>query len=347
MENIIEYNKYEEYKQRIGKLSKKGYIDAIEFLKGKSCKTEYEEIDDCAVDLLSILLKMDWGRSIVIEYTKEDMNFIKSTYLSNFFKESIKEMLGASISEELEKILNSNLDINNMSEHEIETIYNEIQQYYKLNGKSPKSNISSRFISYLYKLDGPGIISYIKNKMYPGELARQILLTSGLNDRGSYYSGRGVNFGDLSDKNLVAIYKKLLKLDYNYATDFVRLVDDMRTLGATEFIETFLNYGYNGFNYQNKRILSDRNISLDGLEGESAYLVGTISFFESTRRDEFYQESQTESMKYAFHYKIDRINKKIINKEEITQEDIEILNKLNSHDLIFVEYIGRERRKRY
>ena len=348
MKNKIDYNEYyKNYKNKINSLNCKEFIEAIEYLKGKSSEDEFEEIDECAVDLVSSFLTMDWGRSIVIEYNKEQRKFIKSEYLSNFFKDSIKEMLGDSISEKLNNILNSNKNINDMTEDEIKTIKEEIEEFYRINGKSKKSNISSRFMSYIYKLDGTGVISYIKNNMYPGELARQILLTSGLNDRASYYSGRGVNYGDLNDKNLVAIYKKLLKLDYNYATDFVRLVDDMRTLGATEFIETFLNYGYNGFTYQNEKILSDRNVSLDGLDGASAYLVGAISFFESTRRNEFYQENQTESMKYTFHCKIDHINNKLINKEELTQEDIELLSKLENHDFRFVEYMGRGRRKRY
>ena len=90
MENNIDYQDYQDnYKRYFSSLSCKQMIDIIDYLKGKSTSGEFEEIDDCAVDLLSRFLTMDWGRSIVIEYTKEQKKFIKSTYLSNFFKESI------------------------------------------------------------------------------------------------------------------------------------------------------------------------------------------------------------------------------------------------------------------
>ncbi len=41
----------------------------------------------------------------------------------------------------------------------------------------------------------------------------KFLATSGVHPVASYYSGRGVNLGDLSDSHLVSIFKKLLKYD--------------------------------------------------------------------------------------------------------------------------------------
>ena len=214
MENIIDYEEYQDnYKRYFNSLNCEQMIDITEYLKGKSTKGEFEEIDDCAVDLLSRFLTMDWGRTIVIEYTKEQKEFIKSDYLSNFFKESIREMLGEAISEKLNEVLSCDKNINDMTEEEIKIIREGIEEYYRVNGKSPKSNISSRFMSYIYKLNGKGVTSYIKNNIHPYELAKHILITSGVNDRASYYSGRGVNYGGLSDKNLAAIYKKLYILE--------------------------------------------------------------------------------------------------------------------------------------
>ena len=139
MENNIDYQDYQEnYKRYFNSLNCEQMIDIIEYLKGKSTSDEFEEIDDCAVELLSRFLTMDWGRSIVIEYTKEQKKFIKSDYLSNFFKKSIKEMLGDTIAEEVNKVLNSDKNINDMTEEEIKIIREGIEEYYRINGKSPK-----------------------------------------------------------------------------------------------------------------------------------------------------------------------------------------------------------------
>lgn len=350
MENNIDYQDYQDnYKRYFSSLSCEQMIDIIDYLKGKSTSGEFEEIDDCAVDLLSRFLTMDWGRSIVIEYTKEQKKFIKSTYLSNFFKESIKEMLGDTISEKVNEVLNSEKNINDMTEEEIKTIREAIEEYYRINRKSPKSNISSRFMSYIYKLNGKGVASYIKNNIPPYELAKHMLITSGVNDRASYYSGRGVNYGDLSDKNLAAIYKKLYILDYKYASSFVWLVNNMRTLGATEFIESFLNLGRVGFDTTKYNIVSDKNISLDGLKGEAAYLVGAISFFETSRRNEEYQIDASECMKLAFHRRIDCLHRKAENGEFLTEEELEKLGDITAgnyrYELICMKKTGR--RKKY
>lgn len=330
MKNDISYKRYkEDYYRNIDSLTEKELIEAVEYLKGKKTSDEYEEIEDCAVDLVSRLLTMDWGRSIVIDYTKEHRKFIKSEYLSNYFKESIKLMLGDEISEELLNILNSNKNINDMTEDEIKTIKAEIDNYYKVKGKSEKPNISSRFMSYIYKLDGKGIVSYIKNNVDSSTLARQILITSGLNDRSSYYSGRGVNYGDLNDKHLAEIYRKLLVLDYNYASNFVGLVNRMRTLGATEFIDSFIRFGYSGFGFMDKNSLSESNISLDGVSGNAAYIVGAISLYESSRRNEDYQLSSTEDMKLAFHHRIDLMHRKISSGEILTEDDFDMFDKMS------------------
>lgn len=324
--NKIDYEIYKKYACSVSSLNQEQLNEALTILKGKSTEDEYEEvIDDCAVSLLSKFLRLDWGRSIVFEYSQSQKKFLKSKELSNYFKESIKELLGDSISEELENILNSDKDINDMSEEEIKALYLEVENYYKTNGKSPKSNISSRLMSYFYKLNGKGVLSYIKNTTYPSILAREILLTCGLNDRSSYYSGRGVNYGDLNDKNLVAIYKKLLKFDPSYAKDFVELVNNMRTLGATEFIDSFINFGYSNFSLK-KDVISDENVSLNGVHGDARYVVAAVSMFEFGRRDEGYQVSATEDMKEAFNCKIEYIQDKLEKGEELTEKDIEYLD---------------------
>ena len=330
MENTIDFKTYsKEYKSKLESNSREEIEKTVEFLKGKSCSSDYATIEDCAVDFVSVLLKKNYGRSIVIEYTKGQKEFFKSKYLSDYFKQSIKEMMGEKIPQELLSLLNSEKDINDMTESEIKLINDSIEDFYETHGPSEKPNISSRFDYYIYKLDGPGVISYIKNHISPGKLARDILLTSGLNPRSSYYSGRGVNYGDLSDKHLVSIYKKLLVIDPQYAANFVELVNQMITLGATEFIETFLNFGYTEFRSNDASLIYDKNISLNGVSGKAAYVIGAISFFEASRRDESYQIDASEGMKEAFNRKVEYIQDKLAACEEITQEDLDILDRIN------------------
>ena len=67
----------------------------------------------------------------------------------------------------------------------------------------------------------------------------QILATSGVHPVASYYSGRGVNLGDLSDSHLVSIFKKLLKYDVTYAYNFVELIQKMNILGCNSIYYLF------------------------------------------------------------------------------------------------------------
>lgn len=343
--NKIDYQIYREYERNLSSLNQKQLNDALNTLKGKSTQDEYEELDDCAVSLLSKFLRLDWGRSIVFEYSPSQKKFLHSKELSNYFKESVKELLGDSISKQLESLLSSEKDINDMTEEEIKAIYTEVENYYRVNGKSPKSNISSKLMSYFHKLDGKGVVSYIKNTTHPAELAKEILYTCGLNARSSYYSGRGVNYGDLNDKNLVAIYKKLLKFDPAYARDFVELVNNMRTLGATEFIDSFINFGYSNFSLR-QDVISDENVSLNGVYGDARYVVAAISMFEFGRRNEGYQTSATQDMKDAFNHKIEYIQDKLNTGKELTETDLEYLNSVMQYGNGYYFRTGYPRKRR-
>lgn len=313
-DNIIDKNKYEYYMSNIGWL---GYEKVVDKLKGKVLECEYRTIDDCAVNFVSDLLNCDWGRSIVYDYSKYALDFIKSSYLSNYFKDSIRELFGESITKELDDILNSDKDISQMDEKEIKIIYDSIVEFYNTNEEYSKSNISSYILTYLYKLDGVGVSSFIKNNIDSEKIARHILLTSGLNDRASFYSGRGVMHCDLNSNNLVAIFFKLLRLDESYAIDFIEMVCDIKTLGATEFIESFINFGDNKFNYKKENIV-DSNISLDGVYGKARFAVALETMFSSlNRRDDNYEISESSSMKVAFLNKI----KKALKQIEVSQID--------------------------
>lgn len=303
-DNIISYKTYRNYISRIEMI---GLKEVVEKLKGKRVEEEYNTIDDCGVYFVSALLDSDCGRTIVYAYDEMELDFINSKYLSDYFKDSIKELLEGTMSEEIESILNSSKTINQMSEEEIKKIYDAIVEYYRINGKSPKSNISSKILTYLYKLDGKGVTSFIKNNINGEDIARQMLLTSGLNSRASYYSGRGVNYSDLNEDNLVAIFQKLLRFDEKFALSFVDMVCGMKTLGATEFINSFIRLGANKFEYNSKNI-DESNVSLDGVSGRTRDAVAFVSIFSTMNgRDDEYQKEASKEMKLNFLKKIRNI----------------------------------------
>jgi len=335
--NIISKDTYRQYVS-----SEMEFKDIVEKLKGKIVEDEYSTIEDCAVDFVGNLLWRDWGKTIVYTYNKKELDFIKSKYLSDYFKDSISELLSGTMSKEIADILNSDKDINQMSEENIKTIYEAILKYYHINRKSPKPNISSEFLTYLYKLNGDGISLFLKNNIDGENIARQILLTSGLNDRASYYSGRGVMYCDLNEKNLVAIFEKLLKLDISYAVEFVEMVRKMETLGATEFINSFIDFANKGFK-SNTSKTEGSNISLEGVHGEARDAVAFTSIFSTMSRgnDRDYQVRASEEMKHSF---ISRIRPILIKINPEFKNNYR--QNFDSYDQVFNSYRYRKRRKK-
>lgn len=298
----ISIDDYNEIKARIDSMTtEEELIESHKRLAGKTCKTDYYEIKDCGVEFIKDFLSRDWGRGIVYRYSQGPENFIQSKYLSDYFKTSIRELLSKEdLSDEVVNAINSDKLINDMSNEELGEIYSSIKDFYR-KSEQETVNIAGSIMSFLYKLNGKGVISFIKNNVNNRDLASHILLTSGLNDRASYYSGRGVNYRDLNEKNLIAIFGKLLKLDQSYATEFVEMVKQMKTLGATEFINSFMNFAASGFKSENLNN-EDSNISLDGLYGQASDTVAFVSIFSAMSRgnDMDYQISASERMKHSF-----------------------------------------------
>lgn len=325
MEKINTKISMEDYKKAESRIDymndEEEFIETHKKLVGNSCKNEYWEIKDCGVNFIKEFLSRDWGRSIVYEYSEGAKKFIKSKYLSDYFKTSIKELLAnQKINEELLNILNSEKSINDMSEEEITLIYSTIKDTYaKTDCKIV--NVASQIMPLLYKLDGSGVASFLKNNVSSEKLASQILLTSGLSDRASYYSGRGVKPGDLNENNLVAIFNKLIKIDINYGVNFVEMVQETETLGATEFINSFMNFASNNF-FVNELIIENNNISLDGLDGEARNAVGFISIFESMNSGNYnYQIMLSNQMKRSFLAKVMPVLQSIVPDYGLQNED--------------------------
>lgn len=326
--NVINFETYDYYIHSIRRI---GYEKFFEKIKDKKIVDKNMIIDNCGIYYINGLLNGDWGRSIVVNYSEEQLEFIKSKCLSNYFKEGIKELFSGVMVREIENILNSDKDINQMEENEIKILKDAIFNYYN-NNENIKSNVSKYFLSYLYKLDGNGVISFIKNNIDSEDIVRRILLTSGLSDRASYYSGRGVMYCDLNENNLATIFFKLLRLDENYALNFIEMVCDMKTLGATEFINSFINLGINKFEYDTKNI-EESNVSIDDVYDLARNMVALGSLFSSFyKKDDDYQISESSLMKVAFLKKI----KNDLKKYDVKQID-KMYEKIYEQEFIYYD----------
>lgn len=84
--------------------------------------------------------------------------------------------------------------------------------------------------------------------------------------------GRGVKECDLNANNLEEIFNKLCVLDKDYALEFVKMVYSMKTLGATEFIESFYLFAMNNFKHFASNI-TDSNISFGNSNDKNRHAI--------------------------------------------------------------------------
>ena len=273
-------------------------IDVHLKLIGASCYDGGFNVYNCANKLITDMLYADDGRNFAYFYSKAKIDFLNSKYLSEYYKKIIKHLLsGEELSEEVINVLNSDKDTNEMSESEIKGIRQAIDEYASKE-YSVNRSLAYTLFDYLLKLDGVGPISYIKNNVSPSSLADYMLMTSGLSTRASYYAGRGVVRSDLNEDNLFCIFKKVLK--YASPVDFVVMVNNLQTLGATEFINAFYNLAKNGFKYDGK--LNADSCSLDDLYDERRNIVmGLYAIGRLSQNDENSQQLATKRIKDSFN----------------------------------------------
>ena len=289
--NLISYEEYKKYKDIINFTTDSNIINIHKELIGKKVSGSYFSIDDCGSEIIKDFLLYDRYHGLKYDYDDHYAGiFLKSDYLSDYFKSSIKEYLsGRNISERVENALDSETSFNEMSSRDIKAINTYISAS-KGNGK--KDNIAPFFLFYITKLDGEGPKTFVKNDLDKNYIASDILNRSGMSDRASYYSGRGVNTGDLNNEHLSSIFKKIYKLDKKYSLEFIKLLDKIQILTATRFINNFYNFVNNGFSTKDLEIETG-DYSLDNVYDKArdmVALVSAYSFIEECKKDKAEQE---------------------------------------------------------
>lgn len=326
-ENMI-YAEYEYFKDRIFDCTKEELENYHEVMIGQLCEyNDEEELTDYAQLFMDGIQGFNYGYCIVKESTKGIQEFINSKYTSDDFKRRInnalfheelserdklylEEFQGTEkyeISEKnfLETFLGSNRCLNDLSAEELNIVMTELRKYNNRHNRHDKYLYSSMF-KFLFNSNSLGTKDYLNKYENSLDVAKQILSTSGLNSRADYYSGRGVNYGDLNDTHLTEIFKKLCHLDPRKAVAMLQLVDSLKTLGATEFINSFLNLARVDYDIEKCKI-SNNNMEISEAHGRERNIIAFCGLMEVLSKKNKYQNfsaTDTEEMKKKFKWDI-------------------------------------------
>ena len=109
--------------------------------------------------------------------------------------------------------------------------------------------------------------------------------------RSSFYAGRGPCTSDLHGGMLYGIFKDLYQVDKNYGENFIRLVDSIPSIGASDFIDAYDDFARNDFNFEKK--VARRNIAvIDGrtykekMQSATCNALGTLGIFSVNKTKE-------------------------------------------------------------
>lgn len=235
-----------------------GTDDLIELHKRLIGKKDKRNLVNYAIDLIKTLLYGGYCRS-----------FIESDYMSDYFKDGIKEIINpVDFSREATILINSDKSFRDMSGEELRIINNSVNSYYERKTNDMVSNISIYFQDYLCNLREYGVKWLIANDLgLRKHFAKHILNMFGLKDEESWYSKRGVNTVDLNSATLGNIFHQLSKYNYKWSTEFVELVKNMELLGARDFVPTFLDFAKAGFDSE-VEINIDSNVNGNYLDNQ-------------------------------------------------------------------------------
>ena len=320
---------YENYVRKIDTMkSEREIVHAYQSLAGQSYQFEHLKIDDLGDRFLQEFLERNYKKTKPYNYTKGGERFLQSKILSDYFKNKVNRLLMDNIilvlavaksPVDVFSLVKSNKSFNQMTEDEISSIVEAVEIIEKKSKKPHKDCNTQLLFTYLYHLNGEGVTTYIKNHVTNLDFANHILATSGVHPVASYYSGRGVNLGDLSYSHLTAIFKKLLKYDVTYAYNFVEFVQKMNILDATQFITCFKVFAQNGFCVKTDHVASD-SYSFDGIDQTHCYpytylISECSSFMESFNL----QKEKSKIIKQGFVHEITPILQKIYANYELVQ----------------------------
>ena len=284
----ISYDKFLEILNNSTKITSEEIIKTHKKLIGVKDSSQIHQ-GDFGSHYIYRILEHNYGCSKPIEIPHEYHKFLNSKYLSNYFKELINQKIDNK-TEIIENIIKSNKTFNELTEEELYEIYLKLSEL----------SIGNIIVAYATHLDSQSSKDFLNNKINPIILLARIISTSGLNPRPEYYSKIGTNLSDLNSKHIISIYKKLNKLDEKKALNMLKLVFNMPTLGATEFLKSLYALAYNKYQFD-ESIIYDKNILV-----EKTHIELTNTIKQEIKRQ--IPETILRRIKISNSYKYDELN---------------------------------------
>ena len=213
----------------------------------------------CGLEFVLNIISRDYNNHRVYNYSNGAQEFIKSDYLSDYFKTGLMYFYKISKidNNEFVDIINSKKTFKDMNREELGVIYSviNIQSKFEL-----VDDLLKYFKIYLYKLSTKEIIEFVNNNNLNSDFALYILNTSGIVGSKADYYEYGVDSSILNVQNLLAIFNKFLRIDTNYAMEFVKTVKQTKLLTPLEVIKEVEMFIKNGF-ISSKEEIEDKYLS--------------------------------------------------------------------------------------
>lgn len=146
------------------------------------------------------------------------------------------------------------------------------------------------------------------------ETLKEILRKNRMSTRPEFYSGRGVNYGDLNEEILIGIYYDVQKTFGKRASEgFVDLMRGIKTLSATAFLEDLYSLFYSDWKYCPEH--GSNGIAVHKNEnGEYNLASGMASMFSALNNKPEVNERATECMRASFLRQTGQMNEKDLKK---------------------------------
>lgn len=163
-----------------------------------------------------------------------------------------------------------------------------------------------------FSIDRESAIDFLNRTANSRDFMEALVYRCGLNNRPSFYSGRGVVYSDLNESHLLAIYKKLERIDKEKAIAMAKMTLAMPTLGATEFLNSLYALAENNFDLETSKQIED-NIDINVAGEEERNMVAFASIF-CLNVDEETNKRQTRNIQKSFLYDLpDEVKEEVNN----------------------------------
>ena len=103
--------------------------------------------------------------------------------------------------------------------------------------------------------------------------------------RPGFYAGRGPCTSDLDGVMLYRIFKDLHEVSPEFGENFIRLVDSIPSIGATEFIYAYRDFSRNGFLFEEKKETEEPGIEgtndKEKMQSAACFIGGALGIFST------------------------------------------------------------------